>query len=434
MNANTMSVIKMLVDTKVMEAPVRVLSELKKRGSTRVPVKVQKELDSKNRFASCSGGLETMKFVLKWLDGEHISKHGNQWVINSFLPPFPGKAYDRMFDNLLSGRRLSPVSAYLAVTSECPLSCLHCSIKKRGKGNVETHEWLDAIGNLEKIGASLIGFTGGEPVSRSDLPLLVEAASKSGMESMVFTSGINLTPDIAQRLKRAGLWAIAISLDHPDPKRHDEIRGMNGAYDKAIQAIKISREAGLYTMITSVAFLETVTKKLHHRIFEIAEKLGVHEYRLVEPMPCGRLSDDPGEFLLTKSQVMELKDFHVRMNRKGSKPKICAFNRVESPELFGCGAGTQHLFIDHSGEVCPCDFTPLSFGNIRNESVGEIWNRMTEAMGNPRRNCFIRKNYRLIRDSEDGSYPLRPETSQKICERVGKEPLPDYFALVTGQA
>lgn len=427
MNLNTLAVIRMLADSKVTQTPRRVLAELKKMGKTRVPVNVQKELDS------WRGGLETLRFTLRWLDGEQITRHEKQWVINSFLPPFPGKAYDRMFENLLSNRHLSPVSAYLAITSECQLNCIHCSIKNRRASNPQTSEWLETIESLERIGVSLIGFTGGEPLLKKDLPVLVREASKRGMESMVFTSGVNLSPEIAMELKQAGLWAMAISLDHPDPERHDEIRGSKGAFHKAMEAITISKNAGLYTMITSVAFPETIRNKLYKRIFEMAESLGVHEYRLVEPMPCGRIFDDPGEFLLSSAQITELKEFHIHMNRRGSKPKICAFNRVESPELFGCGAGTQHLFIDHGGEVCPCDFTPLSFGNIRDESLDTIWSRMSGAMGNPRRNCFIRKNHALIKSHADGCYPLSPETSLKICAKAGKEQMPDYFALVTGR-
>jgi MoaA/NifB/PqqE/SkfB family radical SAM enzyme len=428
MNLNILSVIRILADSDITRTPLRVMSELKKMGKRRVPENVQKELDTWN------GGLETLRFTLKWLDGEQITRHGGRWVINSFLPPFPGKAFDRMFDNLLSTRPLSPVSAYLAVTSECPLGCIHCSIKKRTGPDLSVGDWRDAISGLEKIGVSLVGFTGGEPAQRDDLPLLVHEASSRGMESMVFTSGDGFDKHLAEKLKNAGLWAVAVSIDHPEPEKHDGIRGKKGAFGKATEALSVSMEAGFYTMITSVVFPGSAKEKQYLKIFEIAKKLGVHEYRLVEPMPCGSLFEKPRDYLLSQNQISEIRDFHVRMNRKGTKPKICAFNRVESPELFGCGAGTQHLFIDPSGEVCPCDFTPLSFGNICREPIDSIWKRMSGAMGNPRRNCFIQKNHRLIREyAQNGDYPLKRETSLEICRRAGKEPMPDYFALVTGR-
>jgi hypothetical protein len=130
--------------------------------------------------------------------------------------------------------------------------------------------------------------------------------------------------------------------------------------------------------------------------------------------------------------VAEIRQFHVATNRRGRLPKVCAFNQIESPEVFGCGAGTQHLFIDSAGEVCPCDFTPLSFGQVTQAPLAAIWDRMNDAMGNPRRHCFIQKHHSLIAQSSRTGYPLPLEQSQQVCAIAGKEPLPDYFALVTG--
>lgn len=427
MNLNMLPIARILLDSKITSTPLRVFAELKKQGKTRVPSDVQKEFD---RF---SAGLNTFRFVKEWVNGERITRHNRQWVINSFLPPFPGKAFDRMFENLLTGRRLSPVSAYLAITSDCACDCIHCSIKNRKRGSISGDKWVEIIESLEKLGTSIIGFTGGEPLLRPDIADLVHAASSRGIATMLFTSGINLNLKLAGKLKKAGLWALAVSMDSPDSNRHDEIRKYPGAFEKTLEAVRLSVDTGFYTMVTTVAFPETVDKNLHRIIYETAIKLGADEYRLVEPMPCGKLSDSPEDFLLSASQIKKLRRFHVDQNRKGRRTKICAFNQIESPELFGCGGGTQHLYIDHNGEVCPCDFTPMSFGNAQDEDLKTIWGRMTAAMGNPRRNCFIRKNFRIIHKHSDGVYPVRPGTSLKICKEAGTEPLPDYFALVTGQ-
>jgi len=113
---------------------------------------------------------------------------------------------------------------------------------------------------------------------------------------------------------------------------------------------------------------------------------------------------------------------------------VCSFNQVESPEVFGCGAGTQHLYIDCRGNVCPCDFTPLSFGNIRQESFADVWQRMNLAFGdNPRRHCFIQKHHKLAGQFGEGTHPLSPELSEKVCAEVGTEPLPGCFAMVMGK-
>lgn len=427
MTWKTLNLIRVLLNPRITATPLRVLREMRAKGKPRLPERVQRELE---------GGVfkpNALQFLRQWLDGELLSRHGGQWVLNSFLPPFPSRAFDRMFENLLTGRRLSPVSAFLSVTAACPYECWHCSAKTRRGGNLSTKEWLAVIQNLHALGTSVIGFTGGEPLVRNDLPQLVEAARNGGAASIVFTSGSLVDAEKVAALKRAGLWALGVSLDHPDPAEFDRMRGAPGAFDRAITALKLGREAGFYTMIGSLATRRLVDEKLLEPIYQLARQLGVQEVRLVEPMPCGRLAETDPNTLLASDYVRKLREFHVETNRAGKLPKVCAFNQIESPELFGCGAGTQHLFIDSAGEVCPCDFTPMSFGNAVGEPLEAIWDRMTTAMGNPRRHCFIQKHHRLIASHAQGGYPLAPEESRKVCAEAGQEALPDYFALVTGE-
>jgi MoaA/NifB/PqqE/SkfB family radical SAM enzyme len=428
MNRQLFNIVRILFDPRITSTPARVLRELRARGKQRVPGEVQGELE---------GGMKKGKavaFIRHWLDGELLSRHRGQWVLNSFLPPFPGIAFNRMFENLLTERRLSPVSAYLAVTAECPYRCWHCSHKNRRYGNLPTSDWISTIQELHALGVSIIGFTGGEPLARRDLPELVHAASRNGAATIVFTSGAGMDAETARRLKDAGLWAFCVSLDHPDPETCDALRGAKNVYSRAIEALRLGKKAGFYSMVGTVASRNLVDQHLHEALYLIAREHGAQELRLVEPMPCGNLAEDPEDTFLTPGHVERLRVFHGETNRKGRMPKVCAFNRIEGPEIFGCGAGTQHLFIDSAGEVCPCDFTPLSFGNVTQEPMGKIWAKMTEAMGNPRRHCFIQMNHKVISAHSHESYPLPYELSRKICAQVGKEALPDYFALVTGQS
>ena len=427
MMAQYFSVARMLLDRRVTAVPRRVLGELGRQGRRQIPKDVQRSLD---RWLP---GWKGIRFVQHWLSGERITRHGGQWVINSFLPPFPGPAYDRMFENLLSGRRLSPVSAFLAITAECPYRCWHCSYKNRQNGELPTTEWKRVIGELHSLGASIIGFTGGEPCSRADLPELVAAAAAGGAATIVFSSGACLTPTLLQELKAAGLWSICISLDHAEPARHDLLRGAVGCHARALQALRTASKLGFYTMVGAVATRSLLQENQLPALHRTARDCGAHELRIVEPMPCGLLAKDSKDVLLSEAEVRSLREFHVQTNRAGGCPKVCAFNQIESPELFGCGAGTQHLFIDARGEVCPCDFTGMSFGNVTQMPLARAWATMSEAMGSPRRHCFIRMNHALLLRHSDGKFPLPPEASLKVCAEAGKEELPNYFQQMLGR-
>jgi MoaA/NifB/PqqE/SkfB family radical SAM enzyme len=416
---------RMLMDRRVTGVPREVLAQLARRGNRRLPADVQSSL---GRFLP---GLRGIRFIHRWLDGELITRHNGQWVLNSFLPPFPGAAFDRMFQNLLTGRRLSPVSAFLAVTSECPYRCWHCSYKRRAGGKLSTVEWTGVISGLHELGASIIGFTGGEPCSREDLPELIATASKGGAATVLFSSGACMDEAALERYRGAGLWSVCISLDHINPDEHDRLRGAPGSHERAVRMLETARRMGFYTMIGTVGTRNLIP--LLQPMHELAARLGVHELRIVEPMPCGLLAENQEDALLSPEDVQRIRAFHVASNRKGVPPKICAFNQIESPELFGCGAGTQHMFIDARGEVCPCDFTAMSFGNCLREPLPTLWARMNEAMGNPRRHCFARCHSRLIVEQANGRFPLTPEASARVCREAGKEPLPDYFQQMLGR-
>jgi len=377
--------------------------------------------------------LRSLEFLRRWLRSERLIRHGGQWVVNSFLPPFPGRAFDLMFQKLLSPQRLYPHSVFLALTWECPADCWHCSIKNRRRGRpLDCDQWLDVIAQLHDLRPSLIGLTGGEPLTREDLPELVRAAHDGGAEVELFTSGIGLTETQLTALCEAGLWAMGVSLDSADRDVVNTLRGTPRAFDAAMAALEMSRRAGLYTFINAVLDRDALASGQHHRLYELARRLRIHELRLIEPMPCGRLATGGHDCLLNSDQVAELRRFHIKANRRGRRPKVCAFSQIESPELFGCTAGTQHLFIDPSGEVCPCDFTPLSFGNVREERLDAVWQRMTDAMRLPRRHCFQQANAHLIKRHAGGDgFPLPPEVSCRVAAEAPSETLPDYFRLVT---
>jgi MoaA/NifB/PqqE/SkfB family radical SAM enzyme len=95
----------------------------------------------------------------------------------------------------------------------------------------------------------------------------------------------------------------------------------------------------------------------------------------------------------------------------------------------GCIAGYQTLFIDASGEICPCDFTPLSFGNIKETPITEIWTQMKEYFPRPRTDCLMRD----IAEKIDSSIlPLSPNESKKIIPQIDeKSPASKIYTILT---
>lgn len=435
----TLTLLKLLFDRRITSTPRRVFKQLKAEGRLRGAVR-----EKLSRGFLQQIGL--LRYILRWLDGEYISRHENQYVLNTFLPPFPGPAFDRLFTAQLSERRWSPVSAYLAITSRCPANCWHCSIKNRKQAELPLELWLNTIQGLHRLGTSIFGITGGEPLLREDLAEMIRAIQSGGGEAMIFTSGIGFNKAKAEELKNAGLWALCVSLDRTNAQEFEQMRCYSGALEISEQTLQIAKEVGLYTCVNCIADRKNVQTGLYRQLYEKSKELLVDEFRLIEPMPCGRLTDagpkdsDESPFL-TSDQIAEVRRFHRETNRHLRRdkqgrlpPKVCSFNEIESPELFGCAAGTRHLFIDPSGELCPCDFTPLSFGNIADEPIETIWDRISTAMRHPRRHCLIQHQTELIRqatqDTTPAPLPISLKTAEKFAQSPDDEALPDFVRWI----
>ena len=380
-------------------------------------------------FWKCLGRLPVrhLVYMARQFGYENPHRHGGRVYINSFFPPYPSRAFDRFLEAVLKCWRV-PFSTYYAVTDECPYHCPHCSYGKHVSGSLDTERALEIIRQIKSICTVTIGFTGGEPLMRDDIVELVKSVGDD-TASVMFSTGYRLTGDLSKALFHAGLDCMTLGIESDDPEKHDAIRGVKGSYDTAIASIGLSLEAGLYTAISTVANREKLNDGTLERLAGMAARYGVHEFRILEPIPTGRLAGQQDE-VLTHEESKRLAQFHKQWNRTSKGPTIASFAHLESDELFGCGAGFHHLFVDALGNVCPCDLTPLALGNVFEEPLYDIWVRMSAWFDMPRCGCLMKQ---LCHESDalQGvvEFPLCRETSEALCGQLkGDGELPGVFA------
>ncbi len=348
------------------------------------------------------------------LRNENPHRHNGQLRINTFFPPYPSPAFDRFLASAIKRARV-PYSCYFAVTDQCPYSCPHCSYGKHTPGRLDTENAVKVIDQIGSIGTITLGFTGGEPLLRDDIATLVKAAGDCA--TIIFTTGYNLTDLLARKLADANLGCLMIGLESDNRREHDSTRGVCGSFDAGLAAINTSLQAGLYTAISTVATAAKIENGIIERMTLMAADLGVHEFRILEPIPTGSISGHP-EQILNQSHSQRLYDLHVNWNRQNAGPAISGFSYLESDELFGCGAGYHHLYIDALGSVCPCDLTPLSFGNVLETPLDLIWQQMDRYFHHPRCGCLMKEICSDIARHLDCPLPLPPEISTQICDKI----------------
>jgi MoaA/NifB/PqqE/SkfB family radical SAM enzyme len=110
-----------------------------------------------------------------------------------------------------------PILAHIIPMRRCNLSCAYCNEYDKVSDPVPTAEMLRRIELLAKLGTGIITISGGEPLLHPDLDEIIRGIRSHGAIATIITNGYLLTPERIQRLNRAGLEHLQISIDNVMP-------------------------------------------------------------------------------------------------------------------------------------------------------------------------------------------------------------------------
>ncbi|OUJ19403.1 Radical SAM superfamily enzyme [Methanonatronarchaeum thermophilum] len=341
-------------------------------------------------------------------DEKPIDVMNDSVVVSSWFPPIPSEPFKRAVKNEVNAlllNRYSPQAVSLNI-SECSLNCDECNILGDGS-QLETEYVKRFIRDSQDLGAVSIGFAEGDPFLRPDLFELIEYVDKEKSIVSVFTPGPLLDKENADKMKESGVHAVITGIKSPVPEEHDKARGMDGAFESAISGMKNALEAGLYvSMHTHVKPSLVETGKIE-QIYQLAEKTGVDELTMWDSHPTWGYKDNT-EIMLSSEHRNQLLDLRKKANNKKTGPRVFYNGYFESKDFFGCMAGKRWLNLIHNGDVTPCTYIPIEFGNIKQESLKQIWKRMTGFDG------FKGKNSCVMQDKEFREKYINPYSVSEL--------------------
>jgi radical SAM protein with 4Fe4S-binding SPASM domain len=226
--------------------------------------------------------------------------------------------------------------------------------------------------------------SGGDPLKRPDLVDLVDYGTDIGLRLSLTPSGTaSLTRERVEALAEAGLSRMALSLDGATPESHDGFRGEEGSFVDTLRAARAAADAGVGLQVNTTVCAETVDEL--PAIRELVSDLGVDRWSVFFLVPVGRgrlldpLSPEHAdEVMAWLHEVKAAERFDVKtteapqfrrvgMEREGASPHEANGGR---PSVL---AGDGFAFVSHVGEVYPSGFLPKSAGNVREESVVDIY-------------------------------------------------------------
>jgi AdoMet-dependent heme synthase len=260
-----------------------------------------------------------------------------------------------------------PANVSIALTYRCQCQCEHCYSNAPDRNDHEemtTADLKSVIDQVRRLGALQVIFSAGEPLLRNDLEEVVRHAHRAGLLTRLNTNGLLLDPARASRLKEAGLTQCAVSIDHADGSVHDSLRGVPGAFDRAVQAIRNLREAGIPCQICTYASRRLIPDGLRE-IISLGRRLGVMSVYFFWPVAAGRY-DSAFDLTLSAQErafVRTLQDptfVHLELPTRHTRCDVI-IKRI--------------LFISPRGDVTPCPFVPYVLGNIKVSPLKEIWRR-----------------------------------------------------------
>ena len=314
---------------------------------------------------------------------------------------------------------VSPYVVIWEMTRACDLACVHCRAaaqSRRSHFELTSGEGFRLLDQIAELGPKVFVITGGDPLKRDDLYDMIAYAKKIGLEPSVTPSATPLlTPEAIVKMKEHGVARLAISLDHYKREDHDSFRRVDGSFDLTIRAIEAARDNGIPIQINS-----TVSKRTAADMPKMAETLAKYPnivmWSVFFLVPTGRAKTADmieaeevetlfGElyeiskrvpFNIRTTEAMHYRRYVLQrmMQEQGRSIEELVNEKtglVDASTIFMRPIGVQaqtgaitrspkgvneakgFAFISHIGDVFPSGFLPLRAGNVKKDSLVDIY-------------------------------------------------------------
>ena len=273
-----------------------------------------------------------------------------------------------------------PLWLLCELTYRCPLHCPFCSnpvdFASHGK-ELDTREWIEVLREARSLGAVQLGLSGGEPLARDDLEVLVAEAHRLGYYINLITSGVGLTEPRIRALKQAGL-------DHIQLSFQDSTRELNDFLSSTRTFELKSRVAALIKAHGYPMVLNVVLHRLNidhvETILAMAERMEADYLELANTQYYGWAWYNRGQLLPTRAQVKRAEEMTQRFRERQTRMRVFFvvpdyFERRPKPCMQGLGS--LFMAITPDGTALPChaarQLKGIEFPNVRLASVRSIW-------------------------------------------------------------
>lgn len=262
-----------------------------------------------------------------------------------------------------------PALKYIFISTwhECNANCKHCyeKFQHKTKSSLTTDEVKDIIHQFYKLNGILIYFCSGEFLLRPDAIELITYARKKHILVSVVTNGLLLNDAYLEKLKKADLNRLIVSIDSANALTHNNNRGVHGLFEKATLGLKKATSMGLRTQIWTYVSRSNFNEL--DGIIDLSKKISKEPVFVFFPLLSGHFFNQFDENLSYNEREL------IRKKYRAVKEIMLEFLYEHST----CrGGGNEHINIMPDGEVTFCPPVPYSYGNVMKEPLKNILPRI----------------------------------------------------------
>lgn len=293
------------------------------------------------------------------------------------------------------------------VGRRCNLKCVHCYSHSRDKeysGELSTEQGIRMLKDFADFGTPVVLFSGGEPLIRPDIFELIEYARSLNLRAVISTNGTLIDKNMAKQLKALDLSYAGISLDGLK-ETHDRFRGVEGAFDMAMEGLTNCQEQGI-----KVGLRFTINRRNAGDIpgiFKLLEDYNIPRVCFYHLVYTGRASKLMKEDLTkenTRKMIDTIIDLTNSLFEKGLEKEVLTVDNhtdgvylylrmlKENPEKAknvlallkmngGNSTGNGIGCVSWDGSVHADQFwRHYSFGNVKERPFSEIWTDLSNPL------------------------------------------------------
>lgn len=258
----------------------------------------------------------------------------------------------------------------LAVTGDCHYKCTFCSAYRlygKGKPYLTVEQIKNIWEECVKLGVMHVNIAGGEPFLRDidELCQIIRNFKPSHFLVSLVSNGLNITKDKLERLKRAGLDTLQLSIESIDSGKHDSMVGIKGNFGKVMEAIGYAKELKLNVCLNAV-FYSTNADEIK-KLIDFSKKENIF---LV-------LNTASAEGKWRGLDNMRLKEKDIATFEGFMRfPHVRHDSSINFSGKRECPAGKERVHITAYGDVLTCPLVQISYGNALEEPLKRIYERM----------------------------------------------------------